>query len=161
MISYNYLIATICCGILVSVQCASIEKNLVYESPRINSGEQLVSNVINDCFSGETVSCLKGKVLNYLDTQLNINEEYGRSFDAKNIDEVIYDRAGRVLATKEFRMELPETFFNRAIVSYRADQGLDIELNKEEGMLYNIQFNLIYSITYIVFIFFFQLVVIY
>lgn len=135
MISCNYLIAAICCGLLVSsVQCASIEKNLVYESPRINNGDQLVSAVINDCFSGETVQCLKGKVLNYLDTQLNINEEYGRSFEAKNIDEVIYDRAGRVLAAKEFRMELPETFFNRAVVSYRADQGVDIELNKEEGM---------------------------
>lgn len=112
---------------------ASIEKNLVYDTPRLHNGDQLVSAVINDCFEGETMTCLKGKVLTYLDTQLNINEEQGRNFDVKNVDEVIFNRAARVLATHEFRFQLPETFFSQAVISYRADRGLDFDLPQEEG----------------------------
>lgn len=112
---------------------ASIDTNNVYETPRINSGDQLVARVINDCFDGESMACLKSKVLNYLDTQLNINEEYGRSFENNKIDEVIFDRTSRVLANQRFEMELPETLFNKAVLSYTPEQGVDITESKEEG----------------------------
>lgn len=132
------MIASQNCWVLLAMvaacaTAASIDTNNVYETPRINSGDQLVSRVINDCFDGETMACLKGKVLNYLDTQLNINEEYSRSFENNKIDEVIFDRAARVLANQRFEMELPETLFNKAVLSYTPEQGVDITETKEEG----------------------------
>lgn len=133
--SRHYLVS-FGCLLIASVMLAngaSIEKNLVYDTPRLLNGDQLVSAVINDCFDGETMTCLKGKVLTYLDTQLNINEEQGRNFDVKNVDEVIFNRVARLLATQEFRVQLPETFFSQAVISYRADRGLDFDLPQEEG----------------------------
>lgn len=141
------MIASKNCLVLVVVwaacaMAASIDTNNVYETPRINNGDELVSGVINDCFAGESMACLKGKVLNYLDTQLNINEEYGRSFENNKIDEVIFDRAARVLANQRFAMELPETVFNKAVLSYTPEQGVDITESKEEGEKTNFVFSL-------------------
>lgn len=117
-----------------AARAASIDaSNLVYETPRIASGDQLVSHVINDCFGADTMVCLKGKVLNYLDTQLNINEEYGRSFESNKIDELIYDRAARVMTQSQFRVQLPAAVFDRAELSYAPDTGLDITPAAEEG----------------------------
>lgn len=116
------------------LQAASIDSNLVYETPRIASGEQLVSGVISDCFSTDTMACLRGKVLNYLDTQLGVNEEYGRSFESDSkIDEVIFDRAARVLQQQSFRVQLPETVFDKAVLSYTPEAGVDITPAAEEG----------------------------
>ena len=89
---------------------ASIDTNLVYETARIDSSEELVSSIISNCFDGETMTCLKGKVLTYLDTVLNLREESARSFASKNVDEVIYDRVARVLATNELKMKLLQQF---------------------------------------------------
>lgn len=126
------------CAVLILVAAsaargASIDTNLVYETPRIASGDQLVSNVINDCFGADTMLCLKGKVLNYLDTQLNVNEEYGRSFESHKIDEIIYDRASRVMGQSKFRVQLPTAVFDRAELSYTPETGLDITPAAEEG----------------------------
>lgn len=136
MTTSRHCLVSFGCLLIASVMlvgAASIEKNLVYDSPRLHNGDQLVSAVINDCFDGETMTCLKGKVLTYLDTQLNFNEEQGRNFDEKNVDEVIFNRVARLLTTQEFRVQLPETFFNQAVISYRADRGLDFDLPEEEG----------------------------
>ncbi|XP_053657755.1 uncharacterized protein LOC128706838 [Anopheles marshallii] len=105
---------------------ASIASNLVEEErPRIATSEELLSSIVNECFDGASVmGCLKGKVLLYLDGMLGLREEEARAFDASNVDEVIFDRVGRVLATHEFRVQLPED----TVVSYRADKGLDIDV---------------------------------
>ncbi|CAO1435588.1 unnamed protein product [Diamesa serratosioi] len=103
--------------------------NSVTETPRIHSSEQLLSSIINNCLDGETMSCLKSNVLTYLDTKLGLQEENARAFDEKNVDKVIFDRVSRVLASNEFKVELPKLVFGNTIVSYRADRGIDFEMN--------------------------------
>uniref|UniRef100_A0AAG5CNL1 Uncharacterized protein n=1 Tax=Anopheles atroparvus TaxID=41427 RepID=A0AAG5CNL1_ANOAO len=108
-----------------AVSCASIASNLVEERPRIASSEELLSSIVNECFADASVmGCLKGKVLLYLDGVLGLREEQARAFDETNVDKVIFDRVARVLATHEFRVQLPED----SVVSYRADKGLDIDV---------------------------------
>lgn len=122
------LLASVC------LQAASIDTNLVSETPRIASGDQLVSGVIADCFSADTLACMRGKVLNYLDTQLGVSEAYGRSFESNTkIDEVIFDRAARVLAQQSFRVQLPEMVFDKAVLSYTPEAGVDITPAADEG----------------------------
>lgn len=121
-------------GVVFVVCSASVIDNRVYETPRINSNDELISTIVNDCFEGNTMTCLKGKVLTYLDTYLGMKEEQGRSYQDGNVDKVIFDRVARVLATNEIRVQLPETIFSRAVVSYRSDRGLDLVLPTEEGM---------------------------
>uniref|UniRef100_A0A182MK03 Protein osiris 20 n=1 Tax=Anopheles culicifacies TaxID=139723 RepID=A0A182MK03_9DIPT len=112
--------------IVGTASSASIASNLVEEErPRIASSEELLSSIVNECFDGASVmGCLKGKVLLYLDGMLGLREEEARSFEDRNVDEVIFDRVGRVLATHEIRVQLPED----TVVSYRADKGLDIDV---------------------------------
>lgn len=103
--------------------------NSVTETPRIHNSEQLISSIINNCLDGETMPCLKTKVLTYLDTTLGLQEENARAFDEKNVDKVIFDRVSRVLASNEFKVELPKFVFGNTIVSYRADRGVDFKMN--------------------------------
>lgn len=116
----------ICFLALVAVShCASIS-NEISSVDRINSADELVSTVVNDCFHDEAVSCLKEKVLTYFDSQLDMHSESARSYDSENIDKVIFDRMAKLLQTREFKLRLPETVFQNAEISYRADKGLDI-----------------------------------
>lgn len=109
----------------------SIGENEV-ETPRLRTSEDLLDSVISDCFeTSEPSSCLKVKVLSYLDTQLGVTKESSRSFDESNIDKVIFDRVGRILNANEFRFKLPEFVFQNAEVSYRADRGFDVEFPEE------------------------------
>lgn len=105
------------------VSCASIASNLVEATPRIGSSEELLSSIVNECFDAtdSVMTCLKGKVLVYLDGVLGLREEQARAFESRNVDKVIFDRVARVLATHEFAMRLPED----TVVSYRADKGID------------------------------------
>lgn len=119
------------CAMAMAVNGASVNNNFVIETPRLNSGDELVSSIVNECLDGETMPCLKGKVLTYLDTQLNIDEQYERSFGKSDIDDKIYNRVSRLLNTKEFRVQLPETFFDNAVLSFRSDRGIDIDLPNE------------------------------
>ncbi|XP_053681783.1 uncharacterized protein LOC128732537 [Sabethes cyaneus] len=111
-------------ALLGAVSCASIASNLVEAAtPRIATSEQLLSSIVNDCFYQDSVmSCLKGKVLIYLDGVLGLHEEQARAFEVQNVDKVIFDRVARVLATHEFKLQLPED----TVVSYRADKGINL-----------------------------------
>ncbi|KAL0861009.1 hypothetical protein ABMA27_009536 [Loxostege sticticalis] len=100
---------------------------------RLSTSDDLLDSVISDCFGAETpMSCLKVKVLSFLDTKLGVNSESARAFDEKNIDKVIFDRVGRILNNNEFRVQLPEFLFQRAEVSYRADRGFDVDFPETE-----------------------------
>ncbi|KAG4068785.1 hypothetical protein HA402_002476 [Bradysia odoriphaga] len=116
---------------VIAVNGATVNSNFVIETPRLNSGDELLSSIVNECFDSEMMPCLKGKVLTYLDTQLNIEEQYGRSFGKADTDEKIYDRVARLLNTREFRVQLPETFFDNAALTFRSDRGIDIDLPNE------------------------------
>ncbi|XP_062540336.1 uncharacterized protein LOC134208362 isoform X1 [Armigeres subalbatus] len=109
-----------------AVSCASIASNLVVDAtPRIATSEQLLSSIVNECFADDSVmNCLKGKVLIYLDGVLGLQEEQARAFEEHNVDKVIFDRVARILATHEFKMQLPED----AVVTYRADKGVNLDV---------------------------------
>lgn len=127
-------------SVIAIVTCASISDNSVYDLPRINNGDQLITSIINECFNGDTMTCLKGKVLTYLDGVLKINEENGRSFESNNVDSIIMDRVERILDTHEIKITLPEIIFQKSIISYRPDNGLDISVPEnavEEGNAQN------------------------
>lgn len=126
-----YYVVFFSCAIAMAVNGASVNNNFVIETPRLNSGDELVSSIVNECLDAETMPCLKGKVLTYLDTQLNIDENNERSFAKSDIDEKIYSRVSRLLNTKEFRVQLPETFFDNAALTFRSDRGIDIDLPNE------------------------------
>lgn len=132
----NQKIVFLTFGLIVSgAFAASISDNTITGTPRIDSSDALITSIVNDCLTSNTMSCLKGKVLTYLDSILGLREEEARSFDETNVDKVIFDRVARVMATNEFKVQLPETVFGSTVVSYRADRGLDFELPREEGKL--------------------------
>lgn len=115
-----------------SVQGAAIDNAV---TPRIHSSDELISTIVDKCFHANAMHCLKEKVLTYLDTVANVEEEVsGRAFNDDVIDKVIVDRLARILRTNELRLQLPETFFASSVISYRSDRGFDLELPKEEGV---------------------------
>ncbi|KPJ19620.1 hypothetical protein RR48_06480 [Papilio machaon] len=104
------------------------------ETTRLKTSDDLLDSVISDCFEAESpMSCLKVKVLSFLDTKLGFSSESARALDDKNIDKVIFDRVGRILNSNEFRFQLPEFLFQSAEVTYRADRGLDVEFPDEKS----------------------------
>lgn len=104
------------------------------ETARLDTSDDLLDSVISDCFKDASpMSCLKVKVLSFLDTKLGVTSESARALDEKHIDKVIFDRVGRILNTNEFRFQLPEFLFQRAEVSYRADRGFDIDLPETDS----------------------------
>jgi hypothetical protein len=109
-----------------------LDNKVITETPRIYNGDQLIMSIANDCFDGSIMTCLKGKVLTYLDTKLGLENEQARAYNEDNVDKVIFDRVGRLLATNEIKVQLPETIFQNTIVSYRADRGLDVDVPKED-----------------------------
>lgn len=123
-------------GLIAAVHGAVIS-NQITEMPRIHNSEQLVTAVVNECFEVNGMSCVKEKVLTYLDTVLGLESEQARAFSENSIDKVIYDRVARILATNEVRVGLPKAIFGDAAVVYRADRGLDLEVLENEGLYYD------------------------
>lgn len=121
-----------CIGFVVFAMCsAKISDNYI---ERIEDNEQLISSIISQCFGPiNTMACLKEKVLTYLDSALGLKEEESRSFAGENIDEVIYNRVARILATNEIKLQLPETVFEGITLKYNPNYGLNIETQEVEG----------------------------
>lgn len=131
---FRLIVLGLFCAATVTVNCASIKTNEVTETPRIHSGEQLISAIVSDCFDIDGMTCAKGKVLTYLDTILGLRSEEARSFENMNIDKVIYDRVARILASNEIRVELPKVIFGDVTATYRADRGVEFKVSqKPEG----------------------------
>lgn len=124
--------------LVASVHSAAISNDIT-ETPRINDGEELISAILSDCLNINGMSCLKGKVLTYLDTVLDLRVESARSYSEKNVDKAIYDRVSRILATNEIQVELPKVLFGDVIASYRPDNGIDFKVSqKPEGKVNDI-----------------------
>lgn len=122
------------CILLASIALVrgyAIKDNEVAPS-NLQTSDELLESVISECFEAEVpMSCLKVKVLLFLDKRLGITSQSARALEEKNIDRVIYDRVARILNTNEFRVQLPQLLFQGAEVSYRADRGLDVEFPEE------------------------------
>lgn len=127
-----------CIGFLVSSTfSARISDNKI---EKIQNNEELISSIVSECFGPiNTMACLKEKVLTYLDTTLGLKEEESRSLDAETMDEIIYNRVARILATNEFKIQLPETIFEGIILKYNPQQGLNIETQEVEGNIKSFQ----------------------
>lgn len=118
-------IAALLC--IVQSAIAGVVDNSVYtERTRINSGNELISTILNNCYD---MNCLKGNVLSYLNSYLGVDERSARSMES--VDEQIYDRIAKILKSDEFRFELPETFFRKSEISFRADRGFDVKVSEE------------------------------
>lgn len=96
---------------------------------RSTKSDDLISSIVDNCWSGDAMNCIKEKVLDYMNNLAGYSEQSARSFDEEDFDKVIFERAARVLSTNEFRVELPGT----AVVTYRADRGLNMEVPEETG----------------------------
>lgn len=101
----------------------------VHSAPRITRSDQLISSIVDNCWSGDAMNCIKEKVLDYMNNLAGYNEQTARSFSEEDYDGVVFERAARILSTNEFRVELPGT----AVVTYRADKGLNLEVPEENG----------------------------
>ncbi|XP_005176903.1 uncharacterized protein LOC101891857 [Musca domestica] len=107
---------------------AAVVDNAVAE-PRIDSSEELISSIVDNCFNSNALRCLNEKVLTYLDTVAGVDEDVtGRALNDDVVDSVIADRVGRILKNNEIRVQLPETVFANSVVTYRADRGFDLEI---------------------------------
>lgn len=116
--------------ITIGLFIAAASAAAISERPRLYSAEQVVGSIVNDCLDGNGMTCVKEKVLIYLDSILGLETEQSRSFDQSNIDRTIYDRVSRVLANNEIRVQLPQAVFGDAAVTYNSVDGLDFEVNE-------------------------------
>lgn len=107
---------------------AGVVDNSVYpDSARINSGSELVSAILNNCYD---MNCLKTNVLKYLNTFLGINE-HRSARSMESVDEDIFNRIAKIIRSNEFTYELPETFFHKSLITYREDRGFDVKVSED------------------------------
>lgn len=113
---------------LVHSAVAGVVDNTIYQerNERISSSNDLIATILNNCYD---MNCLKGNVLNYLNTFLGADSGAARS--AQSVDEQILDRVARILKSNEFKFQLPETFFRRSEVSFNAQRGFDVRVSEE------------------------------
>jgi len=119
-------IAALLC--IVQSAIAGVVDNSVYveRATRINSGNELVSTILNNCYN---MDCLKTNVLTYFNTILGVEDRSARSMES--VDEQIFDRVAKYLKTNELHFELPETFFRKSEITFRADRGFDVKVSEE------------------------------
>lgn len=133
---FTQFLAVGCLFFVASVNAAAIE-NAVAE-PRMQSSEDLISNIVDNCFNANGMHCLKEKVLTYLDTMAGVEEEVsGRALSDDVMDKVITDRVARILNTNEIRVQLPQTLFNGDVMTYSADRGFALEVAQGTEGEYN------------------------
>ncbi|XP_063238053.1 uncharacterized protein LOC134539730 [Bacillus rossius redtenbacheri] len=95
----------------------------------IQSGEELVSAVLDDCLLGRDsqppMRCLRVKVLSYLDTLSGADGARALPpAEDSDLDEQILARVSRYLRQHEFRLQLPDFLFQRAELRFRPARGL-------------------------------------
>ncbi|XP_075144647.1 uncharacterized protein LOC142219643 [Haematobia irritans] len=117
------------CLLLVAVNAAAIDNSVA--EPRIKSSEDLLSNIVDNCFNANGMSCIKEKVLTYLDGVAGVQEEEvsGRALNDDVMDKVIVDRVARILNDNEIRVEMPDS----SALTYRADRGFDLEITQTDA----------------------------
>lgn len=118
------IVALLC---IVQSAIAGVVDNSVYaERGRIQSGDELVEKILNNCYN---MDCLKSNVLNYFNTILGVEDRSARSLAP--VDEQIFERVAKYLKTNELRFALPETFFRKSEITFRADRGFDVKVSEE------------------------------
>ncbi|XP_069679320.1 uncharacterized protein [Periplaneta americana] len=126
------LLPALVCLLALACSATSTDDNEIVgsSSRRISNGEELLSAVIGDCFTGgdksvSSMSCLRLKVLSYLDSL--VGEEEARAFedsDGEKLDSMILARTTRYLHSHEFKVQLPEFLFQEAVLTFRPGKSL-------------------------------------
>ncbi|KAG8243150.1 Protein of unknown function (DUF1676) [Homalodisca vitripennis] len=100
----------------------------------ISSGDELVASVIDSCFDGDDPfsKCVKLHALSYLEhlsgspgvsTQGEKRSlEDSHSEDESQLDDLVFERVKRVLRSHQFKVHLPEFFFQEATVTFNPAQ---------------------------------------
>ncbi|XP_046670962.1 uncharacterized protein LOC124360970 [Homalodisca vitripennis] len=100
----------------------------------ISSGDELVASVIDSCFDGDDPfsKCVKLHALSYLEhlsgspgisTQGEKRSlEDSHSEDESQLDDLVFERVKRVLRSHQFKVHLPEFFFQEATVTFKPAQ---------------------------------------
>ena len=126
------LLPTLLCIVILACSASHVDDNeIVGSSPRnINSGEELLSAVVGDCFTGSdngvsSTSCLRLKVLKYLDSVVGVRDARSlEQSDAEQLDAMILSRVTRYLKSHEFKIHLPDFVFQEATLTFRPGKSL-------------------------------------
>ncbi|KAJ1525438.1 hypothetical protein ONE63_010250 [Megalurothrips usitatus] len=110
----------------------------LFGKPRkIRSGEELLSAIVNECLGGDmsTMTCLRVKVLSYLDTVVGSSDSVAEVVSARGLedgaadarlDKLIASRVRRYFNTHEFRVNTPDFLFeDGGVLSFRPSEGVD------------------------------------
>jgi hypothetical protein len=126
------ILPALLCALVIACSASDVSDNEISDSSsrRINNGEELLSAVVGDCFTGSdervsSMSCLRLKVLTYLDSVVGLQDARAlEESDAENMDAMILSRVTRYLKTHEFKVHLPEFLFQEAILTFRPGKSL-------------------------------------
>lgn len=126
------LLPALLCLLALACSASDVSDNEIIgsSSRRINNGEELLSAVVGDCFTGSdervsSMSCLRLKVLTYLDSVVGVQDARSlEESDAENLDAMILSRVTRYLKSHEFKVQLPEFLFQEAILTFRPGKSL-------------------------------------
>jgi hypothetical protein len=126
------LLLAILCGLALASTASFVDDNEIIgsSSRRISNGEELLSAVVGDCFTGSdngvsSMSCLRMKVLAYLDSVIGVQEaRSSEGSDVGNLDAMILSRVARYLKSHQFKVQLPEFLFQEAILTFRPGKSL-------------------------------------
>jgi hypothetical protein len=121
------LLPAILCGLAIASSATSLGDNEIFlgSTRRISNGEELLSAVVADCFTGSddgvsSMSCLRLRVLDYLDSVVGVEEaRASEGSDVEILDARILTRVTRYLKSHEFKVRLPEFFFQEAVLTFR------------------------------------------
>jgi len=124
------LLPTLLCVFVLACGASNVHDNEIVGSSasrRINNSEELLSAIVDDCFTGSvsSMSCLRLKVLTYLDSVIGVQDARSlEESDAENLDAMILSRVTRYLKGHEFKVQLPEFLFQEATLTFRPGRSL-------------------------------------
>jgi Protein of unknown function (DUF1676). len=126
------LLPALLCVFTLACSASHVADNEIIgsRSRKINSGEELLSAVVGDCFTGSDsgaspTSCLRLKVLKYLDSVVGVQDARSlEQSDAEQLDAMILSRVTRYLKSHEFKVHLPDFLFQEATLTFRPGKSL-------------------------------------
>ena len=126
------LLPALLCVFTLACSASHVDDNEIIgsSSRKINSGEELLSAVVGDCFTGSdngvsSTSCLRLKVLKYLDSVVGFQDARSlEQSDAEQLDAMILSRVTRYLKSHEFKIHLPDFVFQEATLTFRPGKSL-------------------------------------
>jgi hypothetical protein len=126
------LLHAILCSLALASSASFVDDNEIIgsSSRRISNSEELLSAVVGDCFTGSdngvsSLSCLRLKVLTYLDGLIGVQEARSlEESDADILDAMILSRVTRYLKSHQFKVHLPEFLFQEAVLTFRPGKSL-------------------------------------